>query len=444
MIEHPPRTWMTGFIRGKLPPRKRRAYVAHMLSGCEPCREEIAPIAQVMFRPSRAIEPAKGGAEYDGPVDRAVLFAIERGRDRMREREEAEASLSQFLNSETRFGLAGPWTWGLCEVLLEKSWSFRHEDTREMLRFAGLAREAADRLDSKVYGSDQVTDMRARTWGEYANACRVTNDLLQAEWSIQRALELYRQGSGARILRARLSEITAGVLAFQRHFEATFRALDLAYVLYCREDHTHDALRVLIRRGTYTGRSGDPELAILILARALAFAAEHEISDPKLNFITLHNILLFRVELGEFAEARRQLFEMRPLYARQAGSVDALKLRGIEARIAAGLGDDERAEKGFLEVREEFNRRGQVYHAAIMGLELSAIWLRKGRLSEVKRMVGEILDVFRSRHVARESIAALLMLREALERDRATRDLIMGVAGLIELNQNDEVGHAHL
>ena len=75
--------------------------------------------------------------------------------------------------------------------------------------------------------------------------------------------------------------------------------------------------------------------------------------------------------------------------------------------------------------------------AAVTGLELAAVWLRMGRLPEVKQLVAELLDVFRSRHVARESIAALLMLREALERDRVTRDLILSVASLLELHQDD-------
>lgn len=438
MTEHPPFTWMTGFIRGKLTPRRRRAYVAHLLSGCEPCREEVGPIARVMFRPGCAVEPTRGGAEYDGPIDRAVRFAIERRQARMREREEAELNLSR-LQSRANMN---SWTWGFCEVLLERSWSFRHEDSREMLRLAKLSCEVADRLDPKVYGEKHVFDMRARCWGEYASACRHHDDLVQADWCIQRALDYYKQGSGSPSLRARLSEVTAGILTHQRHFHPALRALDLSYTLYVRQSQMQDALRVLIGRGVCTGRSGDPEMALLILARALLFAAEYKINEPKLSFFALHNILLFRVELGEFSEARRQLFEMRPLYARYAGAVDALKLRGIEARIAAGLGDDERAEKSFLEIREEFNRRGQLYLAAVTGLELAAVWLRMGRLPEVKQLVAELLDVFRSRHVARESIAALLMLREALERDRVTRDLILSVASLLELHQDD--AHAQL
>jgi tetratricopeptide (TPR) repeat protein len=444
MADHPPRSWTTGFIRGKISPRKRRAVIGHLLGGCDACRQEIAPITRVMFHPGRAVEPVEGGAEYDGPVDRAMLFAVERQQERMRERAEAEVNLSRILHEDWQSirDSRELWTWGLCEVLLERISSFRHEDAREMLRLAGLAREAADRLDPKVYGEEQVVDMRARSWGEFASACRHQDNLAQAEWSIQRALELYKQGSGSPMIRARLSEITAGILCHQRHFQPALRALDLSFSLYVCQSQMRDALRVLIGRGIHTGRSGDPELALLILARALVFSAEHKVDDPKLTFITLHNILLFRVERGEFTEARRQLFEMRPLYARHAGAVDSLKLRWIEAKIAAGLGDDERAEKGFQEVREEFNRRGQVYHAAIMGLELAALWLRQGRLADVKRMVGEILEVFRSRHVARETIAALLVLREAVERDRASQELILGVASLIELHQADSLDHA--
>lgn len=441
MIEHPPRTWMMGFVRGKLSPRKRRAYVAHLLGGCEPCREEIAPIAERMFRPYRAVEPEKGGAEYDGPIDRAVLSTLERARERKREREAAEASLPEILASGGRSGV-GAWTWGLCEVLVEKSADFRHEDSRKMLRLAELACEAAERLDHEVYGRQQVFDMRGRCWGEYASACRHHDALSRADWCLQRALSCYKQGSGSPILRARLAEVAAGILTHQRSFERALRALDLAFKLYTRQGLLLDSLRVLIGRGICTGRSGDPEMALFLLSQALIYAAEHGIRDARLSFITLHNILLFRVEHGNFAEARRQLFEMRPFYARFAGSVDALKLRGIEARIAAGLGDFERAERGFREIREEFNRRGQVYHSAIAGLDLSAVWLQQGKLADVKKMVAEILDIFRTRSVAREFIAAMLILREALERDRATRELIRSVANLIELHQSDDSGHS--
>jgi hypothetical protein len=67
-----------------------------------------------------------------------------------------------------------------------------------------------------------------------------------------------------------------------------------------------------------------------------------------------------------------------------------------------------------------------------MGLDVAAIWMRQGRIDKVKRLVLELLEVFRARYVARESIAALLMLRDALDRDRASLELLAMVASVLE------------
>lgn len=442
MGEDLPRSWLLGFIRGKLPPRKQRTLVMHLMRGCERCEREIAPFTEVMFRPGRAAEPTARGSEYNGPMDRAMTFVLERSRERSREREDADEKIQRLLLADWRICLESPgskdfWDWGLCEALLDKGWSFRHEDSREMMRMASLGREAADRLDSDHYGIDRVSDMRARAWGEYANACRVNGDLIQAEWSLGRAIDLRQQGAGSQVLRARLSEITASILSDQRRFPSAFCALDLAYLLYLGADHVQDAARVLILRGIYTGRSGDPDLGIQILARALD---SEKLKDkaPKLTFVALHNILLFRVEQGEFQQANIQLFEMRGLYARYAGAIDSLKVRWIEARIASGLGEDEKGERAFLQVREGLNRRGQFYHSGIVGLELSAIRLRQGQLGEVKRLVQEVLTTFRARYVAREAVAALLMLRDAVEAGQVTGELILSVASVLELHHQED------
>ncbi len=441
MVEDLPRSWLMGFIRGQLPPRKQRTLILHLMRGCERCDRAMSPVTTVMFRPGRAVEPASGGSEYNGPIDRAMTFVLERSRERSREREAAEEKIQQLILADWRVCIEsrssrGFWDWGLCEALLDKGWNLRHEDSREMIRIASLGREAADRLDARRYGEAQVADMRSRAWGEYANACRVNDDLVQADWSLSRALELFHQGTGSQVYRARLSEIAASILSHRRQFTSALRALDLAYLLYINEKHLQDAARVLIGRGIYTGRSGDPELGIQILARALS-SEKFKDRDPKLTFMALHNILLFRVERGEFQQANIQLFEMRGLYARHAGAVDSVKLRWIEARIASGLGEDQKGERAFRQICEEFNRRGQFYHAGIASLELASIRLRQGQLNEVKQLVQEVLTTFRARYVAREAVAALLMLRDAVEKGEVTGDLIQSVASLLELHHDD-------
>jgi tetratricopeptide (TPR) repeat protein len=435
MADHPPRAWLTALLLGRLSSRKARVVITHLLKGCSRCRERMRPLVEALFRPGRATGPPPEESVYDAPVDRAFARVLQRKRRLEQERQAAEAELPRLLAGWGKSTVLVPesCTQGLCEVLLEKSWSVRHEDPKEMLRLSGLAREVADRLDPKVYGEKETIDLQARAWGEYANAYRVMDDLLRAEWALARALDLRLQGTHSPLLRARLAELTAGLFCHQRHFPAAFQALDLACSIYRRHGRPADTARVLVKRGIYTGRSGDPEFGIYFLVQALPLIQKD--GDSKLAFITMHNILLFQVERGEFREASLQLFEMRPLYARYAGAVDLVKLRGIEGKIAAGLGDLERAERAFLQVKEEFDRRGQVYHSGIIALDLAGIWLRQGRTDDVKRLIGETLAIFRERYVARETIAALLMLREALDQDRATLELVVAVASLIEQNQ---------
>lgn len=435
MTEHPPSELLTGFLLGRLKPAERRLVFFHLLRGCRLCQEEMAPLVEAMFRPGRGDVPPEPDPDYDGPVGRAFARVLGWKGDRERERRDSDRKLSDLLGGALPRAEGDFWTWGLCEALLERSWSLRHDDPKQMLQLAGLAAEAADRLDPETYGTEATLDLRARAWGEYANACRVSDDLIQAEQAMGRALELRKKGSGSKPLHARLAELTAGILSHQRNFPGAFQALDMAYSIHRKQGDLQSAARVLVQRGIYTGRSGDPEQGIQILARALRQIDEN--ADAKLRFTVLHNILLFRVERGEFRSASLQLFEMRPLYARHAGAVDLLKLRAVEGKIAAGLGELEKAERAFQQVRSEFQQRGQVYVAAIAGLELAAIWLRQGRIEEVKRLVLETLEVFRSRYVARESIAALLMLRDALERDRATLELVAVVASVLEQHAPD-------
>lgn len=426
MSDHPSRELLAEFLLSRLAKAERQRVFFHLLHGCQQCRDEMTPMVRAMFRPGRVQPPPPDDdPDYDGAISRAFSKVL--GWKGSRQRDDSELKLAQLLAGampdEDSF-----WTWDLCEKLLEKSWSLRHEDPKGMLKLAALAADAADRLDPWVYGREATCDLRSRAWGEYANACRVADDLVEAEHAISRAADLRKQGSGSSLLRARLCELTAGIFSHQRHFTEALRALDEAYSIHLKNGDDGGALRVLVKRGIYTGRSGDPEQAVRLLAQALRQSKE----GSRLRFQILHNMVLFWVEQGEFRTANLLLFEMRPLYVLHAGLVDRGKLRWLEGRIAAGLGEWERAERAYQQVIQEFQARGQFYHAATLGLDLAEIWLRQGRTREMKELVLEILQVFRSRYVARESIGAILLLRDALDRDLATCELIAVVKEALE------------
>lgn len=299
------------------------------------------------------------------------------------------------------------------EELLRQSRALCHSDPAGMLDLAKSALEVAQNLEPDVYGEEVVADLQAQAWADLGNALRVADKLSLAEMALHKALELRQQGTSSPLLRARLAELTASLLCDQRQFSGALRLSRLAESIYEEQGAVHEASRAILRRGIQTARSGDLEEGICLLVRGLQRIDRDR--EPTLVLQTLHNILLFRAELGDIRAALLQLREMRPLYEHFTERIALIKLKLIEGKIFAGLGQLDRAEQAFLETRERFKQEGLEYDAALISLDLAMVWLQQGRKAEVRELVREIVETFQSRHIARETIAAFLLLLEAAD-----------------------------
>lgn len=430
MIGHPDRATLEAFLLGRLVAGRRKDVFLHLLGGCSLCQESMDPLTGVMFHPG-AQEPeltVELDAAYDAAITAACAKAMAWQEDAAT-RENLDAKVERLL-SGTAPAEPGFWTAALCETLIERSRALRYDDPAGMLRLAQLAREAADRVDPSAHGPRETVDLRVRAWAELGNAWRVCDDLRQAEAALEGALELRAEGTGSQLLLARLADLSASLLCNQRRFAEGFQMLDTAHSLYRQEGAAQDAARILLMKGLYLGNTGNPEDGLQVLTQVLAEIDREK--DPQMVFQVLHNILLFRVELGELEEAQRQLQRMRPLYDRHASPFIWTKLRGIEGKIASGLGDLGRAEQLFREVRREFDAAGLGYQAALISLDLAAVCLRLSKKAEVRQLVAEMVATFRSLGVEREAMAALLMLNEAVEQDQATLELLALVSGVLQ------------
>jgi hypothetical protein len=128
--------------------------------------------------------------------------------------------------------------------------------------------------------------------------------------------------------------------------------------------------------------------------------------------------------LEDFGEAWQLLQEMRPLYSIRAKRIDQTRLIWMEGRIAVALEKFEEAELTLKQTKEEFQRAGLFYHAAVAGLELAAVWFQQGKTALVKGIVGELVASFGRVRVQREALAALMVLQRALAQERASLQLI--------------------
>lgn len=422
---HPTHEMLESFSNGSLSSHAARAVVAHLVGGCSRCRESLALMTGPLFEPlPEEVEvSAELDAAYDSAISAAYAAALAKTGGVGRRDPARVVRGAEGLPLPGEAGFATP---DVCESLLDRSFALRFSDPGAMLRLAELAAQSAEELDTEVYGAESVADFQARAWAEVANAHRVIGDLPQADRMMTRAVDCRSRGTGDARLLARLADLAASLACAQRRFDQAFRLLDIAYSIYIKLDDRQAAGRVLIARGLYAGYTGDPLEGIRFLVHGLNTI--DRVRDPKLAFQALHNVLLLRVELGEYEEARRSLQQMRPLYGQYSDELMDIKLRWIEGRIAAGLGELEEAESAFAESRDRFDRIGLGYRAALASLDLVSVWLQQGRTGEIRQLVAELLVTFRAVGVEREALAGVLLLRDAVECEQATVELLHLIA----------------
>jgi hypothetical protein len=79
--------------------------------------------------------------------------------------------------------------------------------------------------------------------------------------------------------------------------------------------------------------------------------------------------------------------------------------------------------------RAAFLERGIAFDAALVSLDLAMVHVRRGDTGEVQRLAAEMLPIFESRDVRSEALAALVLLRGAVETERVSLEILEHLSG---------------
>lgn len=416
MPEHYSPEDVAHFLAGRLSRRRSQEFVRHLLHGCGTCSSLLAthggwaPAEMPLASYDAVISRAKANATPAVATPQNATPAVATPQD-------AVVILTSLLLGERSWEALSAsdiaTLRGLPQVraLIEAGRSLRSHDVHATLRFARLARFAADRLDPKELGAKPVADLRGLAWAELANAHRICDDLPRASQAMNRAVYWSNRGSRSSLLLARVADLLASLLSAQRRFDEAVALLRLVHRTHALEGRRHLAGRALISIGHFTAAGGEAGTAIMLLHDGLELL-DHA-RDPVLVAKTLQSLIWFLVDLGRFRAARRLLWSSRIVLEENPNALDRLRVRWLEGRIYAGLCDFARAEAALLETRAGFAQREQVYPAALAGLDLATLWARQGRFEEVRLLAQEMIVTFRALRIAREAIVTLLILQRA-------------------------------
>jgi tetratricopeptide (TPR) repeat protein len=326
-------------------------------------------------------------------------------------------------------------TWGVFELLIERCWetSIRDPSYAEGLGF--LALRLSESLSRSLYSDALVEDLRARTWGYIGNAHRVRSDLQGAEQALSSAYTHLQNGTKDPLERAVLLDLEASLRRDQRRFDDASRLLRRAINLFLQSAQHHRAGRSLVNLSTVHHYAGDPEGAIPLLYQAIEFIDSDQ--EPRLLICARHNLIDDLAETGRYLEAQKLYRETRPLYRSFPDAWTQNRRKWVKGKISRGLGQFEQAESLFLAAREGFIGEGIPYDTALVSLELAMLYAQQGRTADLKRLAEEMVPIFSSLHIHREALAALAYLKQAAEAERATLDLVTGVAAYLRRAQHD-------
>jgi tetratricopeptide (TPR) repeat protein len=449
--DHPSQEDFASFLRGTPFPggRARTARVMrHLLSDCAVCRDGLTLSGWNKDRLSRLVQPVT--------KDSAAEESLAKAYDYSGAFAAAERSVSAFLAAEgsepvipaplllqeleavepeeriRRVSAGAPFaTPSLVRLLVERSHSLRYKDATEMLHFAHLARLAAELCSPDQAGGEmRLADLRTRAWGQLGSALRVSGRPQEAEEALVTARGYRERGTGDPVLRASVLERVSSLLVFQGRFNEAIEMYEEAGQIYDELDQSDRLAGIMIYKAIAFIYSGETERAISILNQAIPLINHEE--DPHLLFAACHNLIWCYVDLDRPDQALTLYNQARELYKEFDDPLILLRATWQEGRLLRDLGHLRAAETTLLRARKGFLDKKLIHEVALVALDLAAVYVKLGRVDEVKQTVLATLPVFHALRVNLETLAALLQLQQVADQEQQALALIRTLHSGIE------------
>lgn len=413
MAQHPSLAALQSFLQGGLRGESRRAVLVHLLRGCDACLMALQPAVARHFGASGAPVAME---ESLAPRELAVYDEV----------------IDRVFHQFTGPPQAGPAAY---ETSLAQTQALRHDDPNQMVSAALNVVAVAQRLTTDHdFSEQQIADYQARAAAELANALRVADRLNEAEIQMDRAFALAAAGTGEPAVTLRLRDLKASLLSAQHRYAEAMALFDDVEEAHRQAGDLHAAGRALLAKSNSLTQRGEPERALQALNEALELLDPQR--EPALSRVAAHNRIAILIDAGRFEQALESLQGAEALLA-AGGRLDQARLLWAKGRILAGLSRFPLAEEALRLALAELTALGVRGHAALAGLELAPLLLRRGESDEARRHAIYAVETFTLLKIRDEQLEALLVLREAIQADMLTAALLQNVLDFLQRSERE-------
>lgn len=420
----------------------------HLLASCSVCHERLASMGWNGKRLERILQaPGLGSFEGDQPLasvhdyGKAFLRAS-RSVDAFFANGSLSKALPQDLMTEISSFSIDEQKWRICqekrfassqfaEHLIDLSHEARYTNPEEMLHLADLARLVAESCSAETLGNDlRVADLRLKAWGHFGNSLRVCGKLREAEEALATAGQYRAQGTGDPLLRARFLEQVASLRIFQGRFDQALPLNEEACQIYREIGEMHLLAGSMVQRAIAFIYAGETECAVRTLNQAILLIDQED--DPHLLLAACHNLVRCYIDLDRPEQALSLYSEACALYTEFDDPIILLRAAWQEGQLLRDLGDLHTAEATLLRARKGFLERSLAYEVALISLDLASVYVKLGRVDEVKQTVTTTVPIFRALRVGREALGSLLQLQKIAGQEQQALELIRALNARIQ------------
>jgi tetratricopeptide (TPR) repeat protein len=311
----------------------------------------------------------------------------------------------------------------------EKAVAYDPTLARELAR---LARAIAVQADPVTCGgSAALADLETYALAMEGNALRVAGELRAGFATFMEARQVQERGGADPDLGARVDYLEASLRRDLRQFGAALHLLDRAAKMFQTLKDRNQLARTIINRSNVYIVQGEFAQAAATLQGALEFSCE-----PSLALVVRHNLIDILAKSGRALEASRLFEDSRELYLQFSDPLTTSRRLWVEGIIARELGEDlELAEGRLGEAIDRLTTSGYGFDAALAGLDLVTVYAARGQSEEVLRTASYLVQLFETRHVQPEALAALTMVYKAAQKETVSLAMLAQVTELVRASQ---------
>jgi tetratricopeptide (TPR) repeat protein len=307
----------------------------------------------------------------------------------------------------------------LAQLLIEESRSIVRSKPAEAAGWAELVPLVLDwaRGDG---GPPWAAELLVRAEAHRANALRIWGDLTAADAIFVRlratvaALPLPRPS-----LVAEIASLEASLRIGQHRLLQAEDLLDRASRAYQQANDSLGLARVRIKQANVAWDQGRAAQMLRLFEDAsLALEAATDTPDLHLVLCTVTGRVLALCELERFGEADALLRAHQDPYEASDDPYAAAMLRGLQGRVALGLGGFDRAEESYTSCRDAYLALGRYHDAALACLDLAETLHAAGRVDDLLALASQLVPLFRSKKLPVETFRALDHLVKAIRARR--------------------------